>query len=664
MNDFLIQFWPPGNARTGDAHRLAAMLRNRPVVSAHCTLTFEFSWGCVAVQPPVARGYAPLHAPHPHTLTAAVGRPRFIGVEHEQRGDAGFCELFAEKIRTIGPKAASDALTGMFAVLRCDAAGARVLTDPMGFLPVYVGRDAAGRVAALGTHLDSVAELAGRGADFDRASLADLLVSQYVTFPYTTRRGVTQLAPGALSELAVPDGGEGLPIELETTVLWEPHEPAGQGVPSSQELEEQLEDALRAGSQDIARGAARVGLTLSGGLDSRLVLATLIGDRLAGAITYATRENRELDVARRVAAAAGVPHHIAWRGEEFYAELMPRAVALLGTELRGESHGFSIIDNNLDRTFDVVVGGFLSDTLFKGHYMSQALRERVRRRSPYYRARQAVAGAARAVGLLPPAKSRPHYWDVARGMTARLRPEVRDELAERHRVRLEEVRRVRPQSADEWVRFWPGSRCDGGYGPQANTRLFTADELFMHRRLIEIAARVPLHEKLDGRLTKRVFPRLYGHLGDIENASTGVPAAAEARAAGRWPRQASVNGNGNAQRHEPVAVPSRCPWNDVQHSWVDYVLLQKLSPTWASYRMALADSPALDVLDDVLDGGVRDFIAAYRDDAGFLFNRAAVQLTYAVDRTLKSADPAAGASAEAAGAAPARRPEEPVGAAT
>ena len=654
MNDVLIQF-----GRHAGGQQLAALLRDRPAVSQHPVMTFDFPWGCVAVQPPVAKGYAPLHAPHPPSLTAAVGRPRFMGVEHEQRGDGGFCQSFAEKLAAGGPKAVSDALTGMFAVLQCDAGGVRLLTDPMGFLPVYVGRDAAGRIAAVGTHLDSVAELAGRRSDFDAVSLADLLVSQYVTFPYTTRRGVTQIAAGALTEIPLPRG-DVLPTELRSTVFWEPLEPTGRDTPGAAELEEELEQALRAASQDIARGASRVGLTLSGGLDSRLVLATLMGEKLAGAITYATRENRELDVARRVAAAAGVPHHIAWRGEEFYAELMPRAVGLLGTELRGESHGFCIVDNGLDRTFDVVVGGFLSDTLFKGHYMSQAMRERVRRRSPYYRTRQAVAGAARAVGLLPPARSRPHYWDVARQMSSRLRPEVRDELAERQRVRLEQVRRVRPQSAEEWVRFWPGSRCDGGYGPQANTRLFTADELFMHRRLIEVAARVPLHEKLDGRLTKRVFPRLYGHLGEIENASTGVPAAAEARAAGRRARPAATNGNG---WHAAAPEPSAVPWKDVQHSWVDYVLLQKLSPTWASYRTALADSPALDLLDGVLAGGVRDFIAAYRDEAGFLFNRAAVQLTYAVDRTLASrGEGQSGAAGAAADGAATRRPEERVGA--
>jgi asparagine synthetase B (glutamine-hydrolysing) len=641
MNDFLIHFRQPGDAR-----RLESLLRHRPPVAAHRVLTYEFPWGVVAVQPPAARGYAPVYDPAAGTLTAAVGRPRFMGVEHEQRGAGGFNTLVRERLAAETPKAVSDALTGMFALFECGPSGVRVMTDPMAFLPVYVGHDYAGRIVAVGTHLDSVAELAGRRTDFDLVSLADLLVSQYVTFPYTTRREVTQVGPAALAEFNVWRGGAAWPADSRTTTFWQPREPCGQDVPRAADLEAELEAALRFAAEDVSRGAGRVALTLSGGLDSRLVLALLSGEKLAGAITYATRENRELDVARRVARAAGVPHHVAWRGEEFYAELMPRAVALLGTELRGECHGFAIGDNDLAGEFDLVVGGFLSDTLFKGHYMSREARHRVRLRSPYYRARSGVARVARALGVLPPPRVRPHYWEVTRGMASRLRPEVREELAERHRVRLAEVRQVRPESAEEWVRFWPGSRCDGGYGPQANTRLFTADELFMHRRLLEVAAKIPAHEKLDGRLTKRVFPRLYGHLGEIENSSTGVPAAAAASAAARL-----RVGAGKPDANGRPPAPSGCPWNDVQHSWVDYELLQKLSPVWSGYRSALADSRAHDVLDGVLQGGARDFVAGYRDEAGFLFNRAAVQVTYALDRVLRNAPPAAARQPQPVGAA-------------
>ena len=642
MNDFLIHFGP-----RADAGVLAGVLRDRPVVCGHPVRAYDFPWGKVVVQPPLAAGYAPLR--QGDSLIACVGRPRFVGVEHEPLGDQGFNSLFRDRLRTAGPKALADALTGMFAAVECGGGRVRVMTDQMGFMPVYVGHDASGRVVSVGTHLESVAALAGRLTDFDPISLGDLLVSQYVTFPYTTRRGVVQLEPGSMVEFPVGAGGDVRAGDVRTTVLWQPSEPASKGVLPVAELEAELEEALRIASADVVRGASRVALTLSGGLDSRLVLASLTRDRhqreaVAGAITYATRDNRELDVARRVAAAAGVRHHVARRGEEFYAELLPRSVALLGSELRGECHGFCVVDNGLDREFDLVVGGFLSDTLFKGHYIPEAARERLRRRSPYRRAKLAATGLLRSLGVLLPVRKEPHFWDVARRMETRLTPDVREALVERQRVRLEQVGKVRPESAAEWVRFWPASRGDGAYGPQANTRLFTSDELFFHRRLIEVAARIPQYEKVGGRLTRRVFPRVYGALGAIENAATGVPAGAA-----RPPRRRNGHAKGQSTGHVNPGGGSRDPWNDVDHSWVDWELLQKLSPTWSSYRAALAESPALDVLDGVLQGGAREFIAGYRDEAGFLVNRAALQLAYSIDRSLRRP----GATAASSSVAPA-----------
>ena len=626
MNDFLIQF-----GRSGDAGALELMLRERPGVSGHPVHSWEFPWGRVAVQSPAAAGYTPLH--EGGALVACVGRPRFVGVDHERRGRSGFNALLRATLRSRGPAALSQALTGMFAAVECGGGRVRVLTDQMGFMPVYVGHNEAGRVVAIGTHADSVARLAGRSTDYDLVSLADLLVNQSITFPYTTRRGVRELDPASFTEFPVGPDGDVRADEVRSEILWQPAEPESGDVPSVAELEEELESAVLEAAADLARGARRPALTLSGGLDSRLVLTLLREQGLAAAVTYATRENREVDVARRVARAAGVEHHIAWRGEEFYAELMPRAVALLGTELRGECHGFALADNGIAADFDLVVGGFFCDTLFKGHYMPEGLRRRARPPSPYSVARKAVGEALRAAGVLPPARSKPHFRDVARGMAAHLLPEVREQMHARHRVRLDQVRAVRPESAEEWACFWPASRADGAYGPQANTRLFTADEMFLHRRLIELAARVPLREKVNGSLARRVFARLYGELAEIENANTGLRADADPSA--KKPKPA--DGNGAAPpgiRPDGRPAASQCPWNDVNHSWVDYELLQKLSPVWSAYRGALANSPALDVFDDVLAGGVRPYVSEYRDEAGFLFNRAALQLAYAIDRTL------------------------------
>src|SRR5688500_10044956 len=211
------------------------MLRGRPGVSGHPVHTFDFSWGKVALMPPAARGYAPLRLPD--LLVACVGRPRFAGEDDdEQRGPDAFNAKFLKRLRSSGPKAVSDALTGMFAAMECAAGRVRILTDQMGFMPVYAGVDAAGRVIAVGTHLDSVAALAGRATDFDPVSLGDLLVNQYVTFPHTTRRGVTELEPGSVTEFPVGPDGKVRSDDVRTTALWEPLEPPGGAAPASAEL--------------------------------------------------------------------------------------------------------------------------------------------------------------------------------------------------------------------------------------------------------------------------------------------------------------------------------------------------------------------------------------------------------------------------------------------
>src|SRR5881394_1421783 len=97
MNDFVIQFGRGGDG-AAEAQRLASMLRNRPVVCADPVQTFEFPWGRIAIQPPRTRGYAPLYDAQTKTLVACVGRPRFMGVEHESGGEQAFNALVRAKL--------------------------------------------------------------------------------------------------------------------------------------------------------------------------------------------------------------------------------------------------------------------------------------------------------------------------------------------------------------------------------------------------------------------------------------------------------------------------------------------------------------------------------------------------------------------------------------
>jgi hypothetical protein len=599
LNDFLLSL---GRL---SAESLALLLKNRPGVERHPCREFTFPWGALAVQPSTLPGYEPLV--EGGVTVACVGRPRFVGVEHESLGPSGFLKL---AFRYQDVKSLSAALTGPYAIIWCDAGGARLLTDQMGFVPVYVGRDHDGRVIALGSTVETTASAAGRTTDFDPLSLGELLSRNVVTFPFTTRRGVTELEPASLTTISTQPNG----ATASSTTLWLPSEPSHWDEQGA--LDDAFEEALRFAGRDVTRGVERAAVMLSGGLDSRLVACAVPEAQRAGAVTFATRENRELFAARRVAEAMRLDHRVAFRSPEFYAELDDRVLPLVGSELRADGHGFAIVDSALENAFDLLLGGYLSDTFFKGHFMSNSMKARFRPQSPVAR----LKNLARRAGLLKKLPDWASYRMLASQAVTAMRPEIQSGIELRRELRLDQVRAVRPLTAEEWIHFWPVSRQDDAAAAWVNLRLFPTDELFMHKSVVELARVLPWADKCDGRVATRVFPRFYGSLARIINANTGKPVAG--------------NASSPAEAAPSALAPSNAPWNDVEHSWVDYPLLMTKSPRFQAARDALRNTPALDVWQTVMKTDMRPYLEGYREEGGVLVNRMAMQLTRHLHRAL------------------------------
>ena len=372
-------------------------------------------------------------------------------------------------------------------------------------------------------------------------------------------------------------------------------------------------------------GVDRVGFTLSGGRDSRAILCALPVEKRAGAITYVTRQNRESAVARRVAAAAGVPHYFAQRPSDFYEHLMERTVALQGSEQRGQAHGLCIPDAGLHEQFDLIVSGQLADTFLKDHFMPPWLRARATRgarRVARWTRRGERHEADDGIGTVA--------WLENRVALRSLRPDVAARVRERHARRLAEVAQVRPESAAEWVGIWPASRrYSAASHVQGNSRTFASDVLYAHRAIIDVAVRIPLSLRVDGRLANQAFQRLYGPLAALEDANTGLPvrAGALAEAWSQWRRR--IGGGASAFKQ---LTPSEAPWNDVQSSWADMRVLQRRSAHWAALRSRLMTAPALDVLASIVNGDPRDWLRHYDASTSFTVNFMAVQLAYYLHR--------------------------------
>ena len=128
-------------------------------------------------------------------------------------------------------------------------------------------------------------------------------------FLYHARESRT--TPGCFHEFVTRAGS----VEHVEQCLWTPNEP--DRYPSLASLREQLVAALRTAGAELTRGAQRVAVTLSGGFDSRTVLAVIPPVKRAAAITYIDHGNYEFGVANLVARCAAVPHLPIQRSPDF-----------------------------------------------------------------------------------------------------------------------------------------------------------------------------------------------------------------------------------------------------------------------------------------------------------------------------------------------------------
>lgn len=608
MSDFIIQV-----GESVDPQVIAQRLQDRPGMKDRTTSIWRFDWGSAVIQSPPGKGYEPFGKDG--AVYACIGRPRIIGFTHEEDGPTGFCQRVSRDWRPDSLDGLLESLTGMFALVSINRAGFGVVTDILGSQPIYYATHATRRMSCIGSVADLVAEISGRKRDIDLVSAGEFIVYDQVTFPYTTYRNVREVDPAVVRTWEVEDGT----IRASDKVYWAPAEPASW--PTRSEITDDLEQALRSAATEVSRGAEHLAITLSGGRDSRTVLAVLKSHGIDAALTYCTRENRETQTAAQVAKAAGVPHILVRRNPHFYGQILARTMPLIGSEVRGVAHGFAIVDAGLAHKYDVVVGGYLSDTLLKDHFMPQFQRERFRHMSFRERLRAFVLGTS------PPDQDACR-WAASPDL---LFSDIRKEVDKRRADRRREIAKIRPETAAEWQGFWPISRQHDVGAAWGNNRLFCADELFYFRKVVEVAARLSPSDRYVGTAAHDAFNRVCGNLNALVNANTGVAASAGDDEEGRYFKRLRRTGHLNGFRNLP---PSDAPWNDVQHSWADSKMLLTHSPDWHGYRQEVLQSAAVGVLDSVLSTDNRILIRQFQPDDDPRVNMALIQMGLHIQQSL------------------------------
>jgi len=233
-------------------------------------------------------------------------------------------------------------------------------TDRLGARPLYYARGDDG--LAFSTAVQTVPVLPGFEPAFDERFLAEYLYCRRTFGTKTPITGLEQLPPATILTCDIESG------DTDRRRYWEPrYRP--QDRPFSYFVRE-LTDRFERAVHDRTRDDRDHGLLLSGGSDSRAVLAA--ADEPLTAFHLGDGWNREARIAKRAADAADSRFELLNRGPNYHATLLERAGPI--QEFVGPFHtGHALrFADEIDAEVDTLLTGLYSDDLFGAWSIPQA----------------------------------------------------------------------------------------------------------------------------------------------------------------------------------------------------------------------------------------------------------------------------------------------------
>ncbi|MEW6270863.1 MAG: asparagine synthase-related protein, partial [Thermodesulfobacteriota bacterium] len=255
------------------------------------------------------RGSGLVHESDDGSLAVVHGTIR--GLEEDDGLPATLLELYRRDPRGL------EGLSGSYVLALWDAARRRLVlaNDRFGSRNLYLA--IAGDVLVFAPLVGALLALPDVARDLDLGAVADLLTFQHVLGDATLLRDVRALPPASIATF----DASGLRVRRRWQPVYRPERSA-----RLEEYADELGRRLRAAVVRSASSGLRPGLPLSGGLDSRALLAVLDGGSMEmPCFTYGVAGCLDVLAARRLAASVGAPHRV--------IELEPGYVARYAGEL-------------------------------------------------------------------------------------------------------------------------------------------------------------------------------------------------------------------------------------------------------------------------------------------------------------------------------------------
>lgn len=228
------------------------------------------------------------------------------------------------------------------------------VTDRLAAVPLYHTRSETGAFV-FSTNIQDVVVHPNVQTGFHPDYLHEYLAFKHVIGVKTPFIGIEELHPGSITTLDLDTG------LISTEVYWRPHyRPRYR---SFEQVVDQFTTIFTKVIEEWIREDDEYGILLSGGSDSRLILATL-GDR-STTLHMSDWANRENRTAKQVATIAGASFITLWRGEEYQIGSMNRNRSLSNFTGWFTQPFTSGMDDEINDHVDVLFSGLYADSLFK-----------------------------------------------------------------------------------------------------------------------------------------------------------------------------------------------------------------------------------------------------------------------------------------------------------
>ncbi|MGQ0645302.1 MAG: asparagine synthase-related protein, partial [Elusimicrobiota bacterium] len=349
-----------------------------------------------------------------------------------------------------------------------------------------------------------------------------------------------------------------------------------------------LAETLESSADRLSADGARRGLLLSGGLDSRIVLAAL--PKPATCLTIGPSRNNEVRVAEELARTAKCPHVFLPRPTDHYGRMLEEAVDIGGAMHTFDHAHFLGFGAALRKRAEAVFHGYALDFMFQGKYLP-ARDVRLLGKHTYLKEPLSVQKdmAAQMADTIP---YRLKSLDPLSLLRYDQREAARAGLLQSIRSVLDEGARFLTDQLDLWdyLHMHNLSR-HYTYLNLLSLKVSVEERcLAFNNEMLELFYAMPARFRFGARVFKKALGLLDRRFLAIDNANNNMPAGYSP-----W-RQTLVSIGRRSLRKSGLNLSVRVAPRQEDRSWPDRNEMVRYTAPLAARARALADSEVLSAL--------------------------------------------------------------------